>query len=603
MAVKTIFSVKNSTYDQETGNVTYETTSKKKIVRENGDIRVLDNKPGPIIWNNKAFHCLVDCLNGNEVKALIKLLLDIDSEGRICYRDKNRRRVVKTEDKLRKVTGLGKNAWYQFKKKMAQNQVYVHNVTKDDKGKEISSCYLLSPVYVVFSTRWLSVDLVRNFGEELKPYLSCAKRCLVDESLENGTDILKNRKLENRKRILKAKTIPSEEEIMSEIIKLQESKGSEIMTMENALKEIESHEFNEKDEIFKEYVLNGKVEMEQKDIADTWYFVIVEGAKKLYRGTDDDNPNINVYFTPNKIQRGFCRTKEKVVEYNNCYIDVDLGKGADGQYLSLEEVNQRKQQLLDKIINKLPMYTAIVETRNGFHVYWSLEKDTKRESWEETELFIANTVSVSDPQVKDASRVLRLPLTVHKKDSTDPFVVMVKDANKKRYACDELLKAFEQSADVIKEACDEFLSLYPEVKVSERKSTTKNRKDIPKEDIPRIREIMNLVCNPFRNAKFPKTKTMSKEEFFDFVHHQDLSEFLGIKGCTNFRCVFPDHIDNHPSATIFPPSKENGNKYVYLCSCTGKAFDIFDVVQEIAKCNYKTAAQYLNHYFNITVKY
>ena len=297
MAVKTITSVKNSTYDQETGNVTYETTSRKKIVKEDGSIRILDDKLGSTIWNIEVFHGLLDDLNGNEVKALMKVLLYIDSKCRICYGDGHRRRVVKTEDKLREITRLGKNAWYQFKKKMAQHHVYVHNVTKDDKGKEISSCYLLNPVYVVSSIRWLPVDLIKNFGEELKPYLSYSKQCLVDESLENGTDILKNRKLENRKRILKAKTTPSEEESMSEIIKLQESKGSDIMTMEDALKEIESHEFNKKDEIFKEYVLNGKIETKRKDIADTWYFVIVEGAKKLYRGTDDDNPNINVYFT------------------------------------------------------------------------------------------------------------------------------------------------------------------------------------------------------------------------------------------------------------------------------------------------------------------
>ena len=82
-----------------------------------------------------------------------------------------------------------------------------------------------------------------------------------------------------------------------------------------------------------------------------------------------------------------------------------------------------------------------------------------------------------------------------------------------------------------------------------------------------------------------------------------MNEFLGIKGYTNFRCIFPEHVDNHPSAAIFPPSANNGNKYVYTCSCTGKAFDIFDIVQEIAHCDYKEAAQYLNHYFNITVQY
>ena len=166
------------------------------------------------------------------------------------------------------------------------------------------------------------------------------------------------------------------------------------------------------------------------------------------------------------------------------------------------------------------MYTAMVETRNGFHVYWSLDKGTERESWEETELFIANTVSVSDPNVKDASRVLRLPLTVHKKDSTDPFVVMVKDANKKRYAYNELREAFESSADVIKKACDEFLSSYPEIKVSERRSIAKSNKDISKEDIARIREIQHLGFNPFRKNRPTKTRTMSKKEFFDFVHQQ-----------------------------------------------------------------------------------
>jgi len=92
---------------------------------------------------------------------------------------------------------------------------------------------------------------------------------------------------------------------------------------------------------------------------------------------------------------------------------------------------------------------------------------------------------------------------------------------------------------------------------------------------------------------------MTKEEFIEFVHHQDLREFLGVGDSNPFRCVFPDHEDNHPSAGIL--TSTDGIKQVYLCFCTAKPLDIFDVVQEIAGCDYKSAAQYLNSHYNVTI--
>lgn len=578
------------------GRVQHTSTVMKKTIRPaDGAIRVLDDKHGPVLWNQRVLE-LLDTLSGNEAKALLRLIFSVNASGQIRYLDsRNKLRLVTNENRLREYLGLsGKSAWYNFKKKAEEYHLFSH-VKKTNEEGAIEQYYLVNPVFAVHNSRWITPELAKTFGNDLMPHLQHGKQTLLTEVMETDGNIY-----DNRSDMSGESSSCLDEDIV--IAPPAHSEDSESADEEQLLNESEKRiqeleEANRReDDIFNHYVLNGNNEFHDDKTAITWYFAQYDGKRITRRGSDDTN--INVYFAPNRIQEGYRRTKEHVAEYNNCYVDIDVGKDESGNYLPLATVHNRKVELRRSVISKLPRYTALVETRNGFHVYWSLNPDTTTEEWTETELAIVNTLTLSDPAVKDPSRILRMPLSIHKKDGTLPFVVTVADAHEIRYACESLLQEFERHAGAITKACEEYLKDYPEVQAKHQVNRRRTNSDsIPKENNHRITEIMNLSDDDSREK--PERQHMTKEEFIEFVHRQDLREFLGVGSSNPFRCVFPDHEDNHPSAGIL--TSTDGTKQVYYCSCTGKPLDIFDVVQEIAGCDYGTAARYLNRHYNVKI--
>lgn len=66
-----------------------------------------------------------------------------------------------------------------------------------------------------------------------------------------------------------------------------------------------------------------------------------------------------------------------VQSVNSFYIDIDAGRDDSKSYLSLKDVRSKKNEML-KTLKSFPFEpTFIIETRNGFQIYWSLTKPTK----------------------------------------------------------------------------------------------------------------------------------------------------------------------------------------------------------------------------------
>ena len=558
------------------------------------------------------------------------LMDNLDDNNQIVIKV-SRRGLSPVSDKkdLNEIMGASEKKGPKILKTLLENDVIRKDTALDGSG---ASVYFMNPLYLLQS-KGLKLSLYRIFhdsiNECLKPY-TIYQLCRVS-GLElpdklcisvSGTEVYVDGKLADTidansqeavddfiisiarkpEDVIERPFIPPSL-TADDYIEMKQEEERQPRTMaadggesslREATQEIEQHPFNKNDEIFRDFVLNGGAETESPEISDVWHFAEFRGKTSLFRGYRENN--VNVYFTPNRIKSGYRRTKEHVAEYNNCYVDIDIGKDESGNYLPLADVHNRKVELRRSVISQLPRYTALVETRNGFHVYWSLNADTTREDWQETELAIVDVLTFSDPAVKDPNRVLRMPLSIHKKDGTLPFVVTVVDAHEIRYACAELKQEFEQHAGAIRKACEGYLEDYPEVMSNNQGNQRRTSSvSIPKENNRRVEEIMKLRDDDSR--KKPELQHMTKEEFIEFVHHQDLQEFLGVGDSNPFRCVFPDHEDNHPSAGILT----GGSKQVYYCSCTGKPLDIFDVVQEIAGCEYREAARYLNKHYNVKI--
>lgn len=96
-----------------------------------------------------------------------------------------------------------------------------------------------------------------------------------------------------------------------------------------------------------------------------------------------------------------------------------------------------------------PPPTAIVETRNGFHVYWLFDRpvfagdegfSSALPEYKSVQSAIIERFQ-ADPQCKDAARVLRVPGSFHLKDPANPFPV------KLVYFEPDHVYSFEQGAD------------------------------------------------------------------------------------------------------------------------------------------------------------
>lgn len=146
------------------------------------------------------------------------------------------------------------------------------------------------------------------------------------------------------------------------------------------------------------------------------------------------------FFTPNGCTGR--RLKENLTHINAVFADWDFKpKEKTG-----DNKPDFKQFMLD--LDGLPTPSLIVESGNGWHLYWLLEQsvvvtDESRtalaEQVEGIHRFIHERYG-SDSGAMDVLRLMRLPGHEHKKMPEHPFMVQVIEENDDRYTLEELMK-------------------------------------------------------------------------------------------------------------------------------------------------------------------
>jgi len=134
------------------------------------------------------------------------------------------------------------------------------------------------------------------------------------------------------------------------------------------------------------------------------------------------------------------RVKENIESLNAVYIDLDDGNKVE-QMFKLE---------------KSPLVpSAIVESKNGFHAYWTIENnlieefghDNAIEIYEKFIQFHLIPHFDSDSQATGCTRLLRAPDFFHCKNPSDKFKVRVFLETNRQYNFSELLSAFPQKLE------------------------------------------------------------------------------------------------------------------------------------------------------------
>jgi len=275
-------------------------------------------------------------------------------------------------------------------------------------------------------------------------------------------------------------------------------------------------------------------------------------------------------------------------------INGELFKNSEGktvyEYRSKEEIEKYKIAFLKKLENFKLIPNVIVETKNGFHVYWLLDHEKPQRLDVFTPLqgkLIEHFANLeerkehADSSVKDINRVLRLINYKHLKNPKDPFTIKCIYLNTdKKYTQEDIASAVGYN----------IIELVNNTKSTEIKPSAVRA------------EASNLQKE---SHKVHYSSEIQYENLIPFLKQQDLISYLGIniRPNVNFKCIF--HNDNNPSAVI----KNSGGYYKYFCNSPacichndGKGMDIIDIVKIKQNCDTSTAIRKLVEYFHIKLE-
>lgn len=124
------------------------------------------------------------------------------------------------------------------------------------------------------------------------------------------------------------------------------------------------------------------------------------------------NNNCDAYFYVNGV-----RKKEDVQSVRACYIDLDAGRDLKGHYHPPKIVAQHKAKFMQQINSFSVKPTWIVDTRNGYQVYWVLsDNDHKigltknKKYWNGIQKKLANYFN-ADIRAMKINQIFRVPFT------------------------------------------------------------------------------------------------------------------------------------------------------------------------------------------------
>ena len=340
-------------------------------------------------------------------------------------------------------------------------------------------------------------------------------------------------------------------------------------------------------DVFAQYVLNGKP-------ADTF----VKTEKGMVRGQADEN----VWFTVNEFSPSDPRQVQFCKGYRNFFIDIDAGKDSNGFYYNIKEVSKRKEGMKD-VIAQLPTPTAIIETRNGFQLYWSIDESDQldAEAWTTTEEQLVSLVYIADRKVKDAARVLRVPGSIHHKEGLDPFECKIVSVAPYRLKIEDMSAILTNTADKIQAACDSYRAQFPDEEPKRESKAAAGAITKPEQQSARIAAIAALSIDTFPTQLHRQAMTI--QQAWDFYRQIDIAEFLQIGNPSSFNCIF--HLTeggDGNSASIYAPDKDH-NEYRYICHCLPVPYySVIDCVMELASCSRIAACNYLNSVYGLQIQ-
>jgi hypothetical protein len=325
--------------------------------------------------------------------------------------------------------------------------------------------------------------------------------------------------------------------------------------------------------------------------SDRWqvyqYFKVVSHDQ-----IDTLNLTTDIYFIPNAGGK----RNDQINRFRAVFVDLDAGRPEPGRYYDEGIVAAFKAKKLAEI-KRFPLPpTAVVETRNGYHIHWKLYYDLPVWQWK---LIIRKLITLfgGDPACTNPARLLRVPFTTWRKpySGCDPFECPVVEWSDVSYTADELLDALASvqpyAAERPRRAAPTGESVLSAI-VGESdvvaRPTSSMVDAIRRGDV----DFMQSVLKP---KQVYLTSMWEVNEYL--VQRTDLAAFLGVED--RHRCLF--HDDSDPSAAIvtLPIGDEIVRCYGTNCGFTG---NIRNAVARLRDCTVHEATRFLMEVFDVRLE-
>lgn len=147
-----------------------------------------------------------------------------------------------------------------------------------------------------------------------------------------------------------------------------------------------------------------------------------------------------------------------ITKLRACFVDLDAGRNSSGQYLTTKQVDMKKKAMIKKVKEFSLAPTYVIETRNGYQIYWILSQNHIVKYYQTKWNAIQNKINNffkdvgSDTLTKKINQIYRLPyLNWHKKwEGKLPFNVKVYSNGKSnKYTLSELSQALNKVSGIV----------------------------------------------------------------------------------------------------------------------------------------------------------
>lgn len=294
------------------------------------------------------------------------------------------------------------------------------------------------------------------------------------------------------------------------------------------------------------------------------------------------------------------RHKYKEKRFNSYYVDIDFK--LNDKHLDDETLQEKKDKLYQRLMQLSLPPSSVVESRNGYHVYYIIDKQNRMninyDSWELQEnaifdYFVKNVSGeYTDKNAKRSSQLLRLPESIHKKDDSKEFIVSVKYLSR-TYSSDEIKKAFPMFNWM---NTTELIQPKAETKQPKKRDAISNNNIINNNIV--LSKIINLNTDYFDYVKKYDIE-MDWNEAVEYIQQYDLRDFLQIDVSLNenFSSIFRE--DKHPSCVIF---KNEERKFYYYDFATQECYSLIGLYIKYADVSFSRAVKVLAKILRIKIK-